>query len=364
MNRIISVGIATSGEPHIKKDRDYSILYNQLIGLGFHWERAIESKLPGEVFNSKDPVYQLINRLPLETYLECVVGSEMNPDAPIEFLKAHAVISRSWAMGKISGSHNYEASGKIFAKDQIITWEDTCDHRGFDVCADDHCQRYQGLQQMDPAIKEAIRSTAGLCLYSPKGNLVDTRFSKCCGGRTEVFSSCWQSREEECLESLDDPWCNLSALDPSEKDRVLKAILKDYDLGNDGGYRWQTEISSEDLEENLKTKFGRDLGKIKDLKIIESGQSGRAKLLRIYGEKGELYLGKELMIRRLLAPSHLYSSRITIQKFSDHPVRFLIEGRGWGHGVGLCQIGAARMALEGYDFKEILSFYYPGCQIR
>lgn len=361
---MINVGIATEGNPVLERYPGFTLLKNQRIGLGFHWERTIESKLPGEVILSGHPVYRVINRLPVETYLECVVGSEMNPNAPIEFLKAHTVISRSWAMGKVKKSHSCEPGGKIASSYEIVNWEDTCDHDGFDVCADDHCQRYQGLQPMDDRILEAIHTTAGLCLYSPDGRLVDTRFSKCCGGRTEVFSSCWQDREEPCLKSIEDPWCDLSGLAVERKEEVLRSILKDYDLENEGGYKWQAQISAEEIEYNLREKFGRDLGKIKGMSVVRRGESGRATMLRIDGEKGRLNIGKELMIRRLLAPTHLYSSWINIHRNSEHSNIYEIDGRGWGHGVGLCQIGAARMALEGYDFKEILSFYYPGSILK
>ena len=360
----INVGIATTGKPILKRTDNHTILKNQRIGLGFHWERSIESILPGEVIVTDDPVYQIINRLPLETYLQSVVGSEMNPDAPIEFLKAHAIISRSWAMGKIIGADTPKNEGKIFSPDLILNWEDTCDHHSFDVCADDHCQRYQGIQHFNPNIIEAIRSTTGLCLYSKSGQLVDARFSKCCGGRTEVFSSCWQPHEQPCLESFEDPWCDLSTLSVKNKELVLKSILKEYDLDNNGGYRWETQISAEDIKRNLYTKFGRDIGDIVNVQIIEKGASGRATLIRLIGSKGRLDLGKELMIRRLLAPTHLYSSRISIEKDPHRPDIFKIKGSGWGHGVGLCQIGAARMAIEGYNYREILSFYYPGSEIH
>lgn len=363
ISTIISVGIPTDGEPAIERCGAFTRLRNQLIGLGFHWQRSITTELPGEVVPNDDPVYRLINRLPVETYLECVVGSEMNPEAPVEFLKAHAVISRGWAMGKVTGSHPTDSKGKMNSETEIINWEDTCDHNGFDVCSDDHCQRYQGLQRMDPRISDAIHSTAGICLVDPEGKLVDTRFSKCCGGRTEIFSTCWQSGEANCLQSISDPWCNLSDLSMDKREKLLKSILKDYDLTNGGGYEWESSISAEEVRHNLKVKFGRDIGKILNLEIVSRGSSGRVKSMRIHGENATLDVGKELMVRRLLAPTHLYSSRIEISKDKVKEDLFRISGRGWGHGVGLCQIGAARMAMDGATYEEILYFYYPGSRL-
>lgn len=360
----IKIGIPTDGEPIIESREDYTILRNMIIGLGFHWEQVIEVILPGTLTISTDNVYKVINTLPLETYLECVIGSEMNPKAPEEFLKAHAVISRSWALSKIRHREDYTDEGKINEPELIINWEDTCDHVGFDVCSDDHCQRYQGLQPMAESLKKAVVSTSGLCLFSRNGSPVDTRFSKCCGGKTEIFASCWQDRDEPCLESFDDPWCDLSVLSSESKERILKTILKEYDLENNGGYKWVKSIKSKEIRKNLLEKFKRDIGEIKEINVCARGKSGRITRLGLIGESGKLEIGKELMIRRLLAPSHLYSSLIEIQKKDDDPETFIINGRGWGHGVGLCQIGAARMALEGFTFDKILSFYYPGAILR
>ncbi|MDE6255438.1 MAG: SpoIID/LytB domain-containing protein [Muribaculaceae bacterium] len=358
----ISVGIPTLGNPILEKKGDYTLLKNMLIGKNFHWQQAIEALLPGVVEETDSKDFRIINRLPLEKYLECVVGSEMNPEAPFEFLKAHAVISRSWALGKILNIHNHSEKGKENLPDMIVNWEDTCDHEGFDVCSDDHCQRYQGIQPIPSLALSALKSTEGEILISPSGKLVDARFSKCCGGRTEVFSTCWQPREEECLKSFEDPWCNLDSLTEDEKNKILKSILKDYDLANSGGFLWETVITAEQIKRNLVQKFSRDIGDITDLNIISRGASGRIDKLQIKATKGNLIIGKELMIRRLLADSHLYSSWFDIEALSES--LWHLKGHGWGHGVGLCQIGAARMALEGYNYKDILTFYYPGASIK
>ena len=341
-----------------------------LIGDGFHWRQSLEAQLPGEVRvlsktgeadGGTDPGITLVNRLPLETYLECVVGSEMNPAAPMEFLKAHAVISRSWVWGKISGTHRQGREGAVEEDSRLVGWDDTAAHHGFHVCSDDHCQRYQGLQPIAPAALEAIRQTAGEVLLSPSGKVVDARFSKCCGGHTEVFESCWQSTHEECLEGFEDPWCDLSGMPAAEKSRLLESVLKDYDLATDNyGYRWRTSISKSDVRRNLREKFGRDVGRIQSLEVLHRGPSGRADRLLIRGSAGSLELGKELWIRRLLSDSHLYSSAFTV---SDSDQEFILDGRGWGHGVGLCQIGAANMACHGFSYRDILSFYYPSSSV-
>lgn len=364
MESMIKVGIPTIGIPEIEPGPGrMSLLKNMRIGLGFHWERKIQALLPGCIIENDDPQFQVVNILPVESYLECVVGSEMNPEAPLEFLKAHAVISRSWAMGKITGEHSYRNEGKIDNPDMLVKWEDTEDHCGFDVCSDDHCQRYQGIQPLSDNLREAVGSTAGLVLRASDGSLVDARFSKCCGGITELFSTCWQPEHPSCLESFEDPWCNLSDLPGTKREMILKSILKSYDLGNEGGYSWHTEVCREDIEAKLKSEFGRSVGRLRSLEIVERGESGRAKLLKLTGDEGVLTIGKELMIRRLLAPNHLYSSRINILNPEEGSDIYHIDGRGWGHGVGLCQIGAARMAAEGYKFDEILEFYYPGSKI-
>ncbi len=368
---MVAVGIPTVGRPQLEKQGEGWLLRNMMIGKGFHWQRQVEALLPGEVVirwgnNEEKPgevkvsgeeEYGVLNRLPLETYLECVVGSEMSPSAPEEFLKAHAVISRSWALGKILGAHDHSPTGKVDTDTCLIDWEDTSDHVGFDLCSDDHCQRYQGIQPLPPAIQKALRDTRGQILTTVEGKLVDARFSKCCGGLTEVFSTCWQEREEPCLVSFADPWCDLSDLSEEDQENLLSSVLKSYDQETGDGYKWEVEVTAEEVKNNLKTKFGRNIGDITNLKVLEAGPSGRAKRLLLTGTQGSLELGKELAIRKLLSPTHLYSSRFTMEPLAGG---WRLKGRGWGHGVGLCQIGAARMAHEGHDYRSILSFYYPG----
>ena len=368
---LVKVGIKTHGQPLLKRYKDYTLLENMLIGDGFHWQKTLKVRLPGEVMelpeindNEKDcrcimgDNVSLLNIVPLETYLECVVGSEMNPTAPFEFLKAHAVISRSWVLGKVRGAHPCDKNGQTDNATTLVGWDDTGEHSRFDVCSDDHCQRYQGLQVIPAVNKEAIGLTSGEVITDETGNIVDARFSKCCGGRTEVFETCWQPLHVRCLDSVDDPWCDLSNFSPSEKLRVLKSVLKDYDLETDNyGYCWRVEISKDEIKDNLLNRFGRNIGEILKLEPLHRGVSGRIDLLRIHGSEGLLDLGKELWIRRLLSSSHLYSSAFEIE---DSEASVVLNGKGWGHGVGLCQIGAANMALNGYSYQDILAFYYPG----
>lgn len=375
----IKIGIKTDGDPEVRREGENTVVSNMLIGDGFHWEHKIEAILPGEVKNfcrenedrshdserycneDADLRVTLVNELPIETYLECVVGSEMNPRSPEEFLKAHAVISRSWALGKLLKSHSFDDEGKVDSPSRLVGWDDTGSHRGFDVCSDDHCQRYQGIQAISPEALKAIHATAGDVLTAPDGSLVDARFSKCCGGRTELFETCWQPRHISCLESIDDPWCNLSDLRPYEREKLLSSTLKDYDRTTEGyGYSWKAKITKEEIRNNLWRKFGRDIGGIYEIEPAHRGTSGRIDLIRLHGSMGSLDFGKELWIRRLLSDSHLYSSKFEVIETDNI---LILEGKGWGHGVGLCQIGAANMAMNGYGYREILEFYYPGATI-
>lgn len=369
----IKVGIKTDGVPKILRKKDYTLVENMLIGDGFHWQNSISVKLPGiveevkQVDFSSDHSYKaddnisLINFLPLETYLECVVGSEMNPEAPIEFLKAHAVISRSWALGKIKNLHSTDRGGIINDDHTIVGWDDTAGHYGFNVCSDDHCQRYQGLQPIPEKALQAIRDTKGEVLLSNDGILIDTRFSKCCGGATEIFSTCWQNIQAECIASFLDPWCDLSQKPISAQRSLISSILKDYDRQTRGyGYRWEELVSKDLIKINLREKFGRNIGEIERVTVVHRGPSGRIDLIRLHGSISTLDFGKELWIRRLFSSSHLYSSAFEIEDLGKD---LRLKGKGWGHGVGLCQIGAANMASEGYGYKEILSHYYPGSHI-
>lgn len=355
---LIKIGIITQGVPEFKD----GMLQNLLIGEKFHWQREQEVKLEGEFQPLTPPQgnIHIINVLPLERYLHSVVGSEMNPHAHTEFLKAHAVISRSWAMRKIINLDSTLSEGKIESSEEICNWDESDSHIGFHVCSDDHCQRYQGVpHEGAERAAAAVDITRGEIIADASGVPADARFSKCCGGITEKFSTCWADSDHPYLKVTKDRWCNLTDLSEEARSNLLVSSLKDYDADTDF-YNWNTLISKKEIKKNLFQKFGRDIGEIERISIDQRSESGRAMRLHIQGSTGSLKLGKELMIRRLLSESHLKSSLFEIE---DKGKEIKLRGRGWGHGVGLCQIGAARMAAEGKNYREILQFYYPTTQI-
>lgn len=362
----IRVGIITRGVPRIRETDQGIMVDNLLIGEGFHWEREISALLHGKAEMLQQPQgnISMVNRLPVEKYVESVIGSEMSGDAPVEFLKAHAVISRSWAMRKIIGGSRGTVCGSLRIEKQgetiaITEWEEADSHKGFDVCSDDHCQRYQGLTD-SPNASEAVAETEGLILADGKGEIADTRFSKCCGGMTEWFSTCWDNSDKPYLVSKRDQWCDLSELAADEKEKTLRAILKDYDRETIDFKDWKTETDGTRISEALNRKYKIDIGNVLHLCPMMRGGSPRINRLRIVGSRGTVEIGKTLAIRRLLSAQCLKSSWFNITESGG---KFIIGGHGWGHGVGLCQIGAARMALSGKNFIEILEFYYPGTKL-
>lgn len=319
------------------------ILFNVPIGIDFHWQRRQDQKFAGSlIFIAEGDKVTAINRVGLEDYLLSVISSEMRAGASLEFLKAHAVISRSWVMARMRDRR--DPSGA----------ESAVPHKHFDVCADDHCQRYQGLSMAaGDTVRKAIDQTWGQVL-SYKGRICDARFSKCCGGRTELFSTCWEDRDYPYLQSVEDPWCDC------KDTAVLSQVLNDYDLETVDFHDWEQRYTVDGLSELVRSRTGTDYGTITALEPVERGVSGRIKYLRIVGTKCTGVIGKELAIRRALSTSHLKSSAFEAE-FKDGVV--VLKGRGWGHGVGLCQIGAAVMATKGYNYKEILNYYYKGADI-
>ena len=331
------------------------------IGVNFHWERQETQVFAGtlRLVVEADKIVA-INELPVERYLTSVISSEMSATASPEFLKAHAVISRSWLLAQMEKRRRLDQGGDNFFSfvkkdDELIRWYDREDHTIFDVCADDHCQRYQGItKQSSPAVEQAIDETRGQVL-TYDGEICDARFSKCCGGQTEEFQYCWENTPKPYLVSFHDPYCNTS------DKRILSQVLNDYDQETPDFYRWTVAYTQDELSELVSRKLKDDFGTITDLIPLERGKSGRIWKLKIVGTKKTFTIGKELEIRRALSETHLLSSNFEVEFVNN---TFILRGRGWGHGVGLCQIGAAVMGEQGKTYDEILLFYYRGAQIQ
>ncbi len=342
-----------------ESDNSYMLVTGMEIGCDFHWQQKLDLRFGGVLNLRRDgDKSQLINILKVESYLKCVVGSEMNPEAPAELVKAHAVISRSWALRQLSRRvGNTSIPHDTDNSDAIITWSESDAHKDYNVCADDHCQRYQGLDAVTAASEAAVVSTRGIVLMDAVSGLIaDARFSKCCGGQTELFSTCWGDIDYPYLKSVKDEFCTPERLNRYDK----KTLLKDYDRLTDDYFSWKRIVSRQIVKDNLRRYYNRDIGDVIDLNPLGRGPSGRIHTLEVVGSSGRIVIGKELAIRRLLSDTHLYSSAFDV---SAHEDGFLLAGKGWGHGVGLCQIGAAVMACEGYTWQEILSHYYPGTNL-
>lgn len=343
-------------------------LHDVTIGANFHWERKQTETFPGLLDIVVDAgKICAINELPAETYLKSVICSEMRSTSSIEFLKAHAVISRSWLLAQIEkrqrhGNDNNEFFSFIKKGNEMIRWYDRDDHSLFDVCADDHCQRYHGiLQDANKHAAAAVEATRGEILtYGDE--ICDARFSKCCGGMTEEYQYCWEDTPKPYLTSVDDapakgaePFCHTN-------DRhILSQVLNDYDRETADFYRWQVSYTAEELRGLIERKTKMKTGNILDLVPLDRGRSGRIWRLKIIGSEGEFIIGKELEIRRVLSETHLYSSAFDVEHRGD---KFILHGKGWGHGVGLCQIGAAVMGERGYKYDDILLHYYKNAEIK
>ena len=362
------------------------------IGVNFHWERKEAQTFLGKLrFIVEDNNICAINELPVETYLTSVISSEMRATSSLELLKAHAVISRSWLLAQMeqrkAKNNNVEKQPSFFKTDEeIVRWYDREDHKQFDVCADDHCQRYQGITKAaNKHVVEAIQQTAGEILTS-HGEICDARYSKCCGGAVEEFQYCWENIKKPYLQALPDTLPDTTPL-PDLTDetvarqwilsspdafcnttdqKVLSQVLNDFDQETTDFYRWSQTYSQAEVKLLLEEKLEVRFGDIIDLIPLERGKSGRIYRLKIVGKERTLIIGKELEIRRALSKSHLYSSAFIVEKADIKdgvPQKFIIKGAGWGHGVGLCQIGAAMMGKQGYRYEEILLHYYKGAEI-
>ena len=336
----IKVGILTA--PHIDFEQHEStfVLKDVRIGIGFHWDRHEDQEFAGTLeikptpnpsVKGGEPWQTAINTIDIEEYLCSVISSEMSANSPMELLKAHAIISRSWAIRAMQKPN----------------------HEGFDVCADDHCQRYEGLRRMNERAVEAVNATRGqVLMYGDE--ICDCRYYKCCGGRTEVWRTCWEDIDVPYIQSVTCDWCK----NPSPK--ILRLVLNDYDQETKDFRNWKVSYTTEELSEIIRTKSGIDFGEIIDLVPLKRGASGRIYELKIVGSKHTEIISKELKIRLWLSRTCLYSSWFEIKK---EPSFFVLTGHGWGHGAGLCQIGAAVMASEGKSYEEILSYYYHNTRL-
>ncbi len=359
-----------------------------VIGIGFHWEQKEVQEFQGSLkLMVLEGEIQVVNVVPVEEYLISVISSEMRGDSSPALLRAHTIISRSWLLAQIEKQDRLAGSGNGYAlvhesEEEYIRWYDREDHAHYHVCADDHCQRYQGTTRAhNPQVEKAVRETTGVVLEHG-GRICDARFSKCCGGVVEEFQHCWEPVAHPYLKRVDDnpadrpvnsrdlkvesnavefirgrpeAFCNTRDAD------LLRQVLNDYDQAFSDFYRWEVSYTQEELAALIREKSGRDFGEVVDLVPVERGESGRLVRLMIVGTRLTLTVGKELEIRRWLSPSHLYSSAFVTEKQELRygiPSRFLFRGAGWGHGVGLCQIGAAVMASRGYSHEEILKHYF------
>ena len=375
-------------------DQNSFSLYDVTIGLNYHWERQETQVFSGTLKLVVDEEKIVaINILPVEEYLTSVISSEMNANSSLELLKAHAVVSRSWLFAQIEKRKALSGKDEGFfsftkTKEEYIRWYDREDHTIFDVCADDHCQRYQGITKATNAtVAEAVKATRGrLLMYDKK--ICDARYSKCCGGATEEFENCWENTHYPYLSSIRDtdkeenlPLPDLTKEEEAERwirkapksfcdthdKKILSQILNNYDQETTDFYRWKVRYTQTELAELIRTNTKSDYGDIIDLIPVQRGPSGRICKLKIVGTLKTFTIAKEMEIRRVLSDSHLFSSAFVVDKGEVKegiPQNFILSGAGWGHGVGLCQIGAAVMGEKGYSYEEILLHYYKGAEIR
>lgn len=360
------------------------------IGVNFHWQRTERQCFKGSLMLlCENSAITAINIINIEEYLLSVISSEMSATSSLEFLKAHAVISRSWLVAQIKKKVNIAIKHDetvANSDEELIKWYDREDHKNFDVCADDHCQRYQGInRESTDAVRQAIDATRGEVLMYD-GELCDTRFSKCCGGVYELFENCWEPVHHDYLEARRDGVDENNFPDLTKEENaahwimsypkaycntndknILTQVLNNYDQETSDFYRWKIEYTQEQISQLIKERSGIDFGQIIDLQPIARGTSGRLYKMKIVGSKRSLIIGKELEIRRTLSRSHLYSSAFIVERhdISDNgiPQKFVLRGAGWGHGVGLCQIGAAVMGEKGYSYRQILFHYFKNATI-
>jgi len=368
-------------------------LKSVIIGVGFHWEQEENQQFQGALkLIPENGNVRAINVIGLEDYLKSVISSEMSATSSPELLKAHAVISRSWLLAQIDKTKSLKSGGGLYqtsheTEDEIIRWYDREDHTTFDVCADDHCQRYQGITKIhSEKALQAVEETFGEVLMY-EGKICDARFSKCCGGVSENFENVWEPlRHRYLTKVVDSEFGDTTCVDLRQEDeaelwirnkphafcntsdeKILSQVLPDFDQKTTDFYRWKVEYSQNELSELIKKRSGIDFGEITKLESVQRGHSSRLIKLKIHGTKKSLTTGKELEIRKWLSESHLYSSAFVVDHLDVKdgiPQKFVLTGAGWGHGVGLCQIGAAVMGEKGYSCKEILAHYFKDAEMQ
>ncbi|MBI3004681.1 MAG: SpoIID/LytB domain-containing protein [Ignavibacteriales bacterium] len=365
------------------------VLNDVVIGVQFHWEREEDQSFAGSlrIVKDGDGTIAAINEVALEEYLKSVISSEMNAAAPLELLKAHAMTSRSWLVAVLQREQKnigIPSQRSRTSENELVRWYDREDHKFFDVCADDHCQRYQGVTKIvSPAVEEAIQTTRGMFLVCDD-DICDARYSKACGGLTDNFESAWDEKHipyltcvsdsttqhaplateglaQEWILGAPDAYCNTT------DGGILRQVLPSFDQETTDFFRWKVEYSAKELAELVKSKSGIDFGTIMNIRALKRGPSGRIVRLLIEGTKKTMTVGKELEIRRWFSKSHLYSSAFVVKTETGRdgiPMRFVFQGAGWGHGVGLCQIGAAVMATKGFKAEEIVKHYFKGAELK
>jgi SpoIID/LytB domain protein len=361
------------------------------IGINFHWERKEDETFEGglRLLPNTDGTITAINDVGVEQYLKSVISSEMSATAPLELLRAHAITSRSWLVAMLERQKRFKNVGGPArrgreSKEEIVRWYDREDHKLFDVCADDHCQRYHGITKIiSPAAAQAVQDTRGVFLVHG-GEICDARYSKSCGGRSEVFASAWENVSVPFLETVSDAaeehpvigseeeadrWVSSSpaAYCNTSDGNILRQVLPSFDQETTDFYRWTVSYTQEELAALLHKRSGIDFGEIRALEPLQRGPSGRIVRLRIAGSRRTVVVGKELEIRRWLSPSHLYSSAFVVRAeggAAGAPARFTLRGAGWGHGVGFCQIGAAVMAAKGFPAEKIVKHYFRGAELK
>lgn len=371
---------------------DSFTLHDVTIGINFHWQRDEDQKFKGSLkLQAEADEVRAVNILSVEDYLVSVISSEMSATSSLELLKAHAVISRSWLLAQIEKNKTLKQESSAYrtvykTDTEFIKWYDREDHENFDVCADDHCQRYQGITRSSTKeVEEAVENTRGeLLVYGAA--ICDARFSKCCGGMVELFENVWEPVHHPYLQSFVDndkepsgfildlkkeemavKWIigQPEAFCNTRDKKILSQVLNDYDQETNDFYRWVVTYTQQEISELIANRTGVDFGLVQEIIPVERGDSGRLIKLKIVGDKKQLVIGKELEIRKALSASHLYSSAFLVHKTNeDGQIRFTLRGAGWGHGVGLCQIGAAVMGAKGYSYQEILMHYFRGATLE